>query len=170
MAWDADSHPNRAAANTAASKALHRFAGKTPSAKDHCARTDPALPPLRSTASLNPTTLGARLTRRVRVSLVLHAPRYYPSGSCAATLYSVGRLRSTERLHFTLRCNFEFGTARTSNQLTCTPPSDCKPELGRPLRLSASTDISCTFPGPHKMHDARSRSDDQRLGPCCPRV
>jgi hypothetical protein len=53
------------------------------------------LPPLGSIASLNPTTLGARFTRRVRVSLVLlHAPCYYLWGGCAATLYSVGRSRS----------------------------------------------------------------------------
>jgi hypothetical protein len=51
------------------------------------------LPPLRKTASLNPMTLGARFARRVRVSLVLHAPRYYSSGGCATTLCSVGRLQ-----------------------------------------------------------------------------
>src|SRR5262249_37429238 len=51
------------------------------------------LPPLGHTAPLISMTLGARFTRRVRVSLVLHAPCYYSWDGCAAILYSVGRLR-----------------------------------------------------------------------------
>lgn len=54
------------------------------------------LPSLGNTAALNPTTLGARFMRRVRVSLVLHAPRYYSRRGYGDSLCSVGRLLLTK--------------------------------------------------------------------------
>lgn len=98
MTWAPAPHPVRVAASTAASKAPHRGAGKTPSAKDHFARIDPAVAASRQhcvTESYVPW--GSVCAPSSRFSGT-SAPRYHPWGGCAAILYPVGRLPPSSAL------------------------------------------------------------------------
>src|SRR5438067_63268 len=92
MAWAPDPYPGRAAASTAASTALHRGAGKTPSAKGHCARSDPAI--------------AASRQRRVAESYdpwgSVYAPSSRFSGASCTVLLLLGRLRCDPVLRRTL--------------------------------------------------------------------